>query len=195
MAAADNVTGEQSKNCAHPSLGDFDWSDMLVFVNSLIEQNSALMGKLGQIEDLMKLAEGAVLEAAQRVQTAKEESNRIIAEAREEAERQAATVLRQAKDEAQAVVRLAMEEAERIKKAAEEEAARLLADTRGRAASQAVLMKQQGEFPLKQAKSVSRGSATPKEGKTVATEQETLYSGVADVEISPWGHSMRSSGC
>jgi len=185
MAAADNVTSDQSKNCTRPPLADFDRSDVLFFINSLIEQNSALMGKLGQIEDLMKLAEEAVLEAAQRVEAAKEESNRIIVEAREEAERQAATTLRQAKEEAKAVVRSARGEAEGIKRAAEEEAARLLADIRSKATPEAMLMKRQAEFLLQLARAASRGSTTPKQGKTVTTEQESLYRGVANVEISP----------
>lgn len=64
-------------------LADFDESDVLFFIDSLMEQNSALVSKLGQIENLMNLAQEAVLEAGQRVEAAKEESNRIIAEARE----------------------------------------------------------------------------------------------------------------
>jgi vacuolar-type H+-ATPase subunit H len=185
MGAAENAPSDQGKNSAGPFLADYDESDVLFFINSLIEQNSALMGKLGQIEDLMKLAQEAVLEASQRVEAAKEESKRIIAEASEKARHQSATMIRQAREEAEAVLRSARGEAERIKRSAEEEAARLLADVKVSATREAMPLRQGAKFVLPQAKAAPRDGTTLIDGKPVRTQQQALYSGVADVEISP----------
>jgi vacuolar-type H+-ATPase subunit H len=184
MGAAENAPSDQGKNSAGPFLADYDKSDVLFFINSLIEQNSALMGKVAQIEHLMNLAQEAVLEASQRVEAAKEESKRIIAEASEKAGHQSATMIRQAREEAEAVLRSARAEAERIKRSAEEEAARLLADVKVRATREAMPLRQGAGFVLPQARAAPR-EGSKFAGKPVATQQQALYSGVADVEISP----------
>ena len=94
---------------------DLDQADVLLFISSLIDQNSNLAGKLGQIDTLMKLAE-------EQTETARAEAGRIIAEAKQKAERSA-----------QEKVSIAQQQAQVIIKAAEEQARKIIAEARQKA--------------------------------------------------------------
>src|SRR4030042_2636610 len=63
-----------------------DESDVLLFINSLMEQNSELAGKLEQAESLIKLALKGASDAAQQVESARAEADKIIDEAERIAE-------------------------------------------------------------------------------------------------------------
>ena len=94
---------------------DLDQADVLLFISSLIDQNSNLAGKLEQIDTLMKLAE-------EQAETARAEAGRIIAEAKQKAERSA-----------QEKVSIAQQQAQVIIKAAEEQARKIIAEARQKA--------------------------------------------------------------
>ena len=94
---------------------DLDQADVLLFISSLIDQNSDLMSKLEQIDTLMKLAE-------EQAETARAEAGRIIAEAKQIAEQSA-----------QEKVSIAQQQAQVIIKAAEEQARKIIAEARQKA--------------------------------------------------------------
>jgi vacuolar-type H+-ATPase subunit H len=86
---------------------DLDQADVLLFISSLIDQNSDLASKLEQIDTLMKLAE-------EQAETARAEAERIITEAKQIAERRAQEKVLIAQQQAQEIIRAAEEQADRV---------------------------------------------------------------------------------
>jgi len=89
-------------------------ADTLVFINSLIDQNSELSSELKRVGPIAKLAEERLHEATARLETANAEARRIVAEAKQAAEKKALEILKAAGENAQAVKRSTEEEARGI---------------------------------------------------------------------------------
>jgi len=122
-----------------------DDADILSFINSLIDQNSDLAGKLEQIDTLMKLAE-------EQSGTARAEAERIIAEAKQMAEQTAQEKASIAQQKAQEIIRAAEEQASRIisearqkAEAAEWQARQILNAAKERAEKEALLIRQEAQ--------------------------------------------------
>ena len=167
-----------------------DDADILSFINSLIDQNSDLAGKLEQIDTLMKLAE-------EQSGTARVEAERIITEAKQMAEQTAQEKASIAQQKAQEIIRAAEEQASRIisearqkAEAAEWQARQILNTAKERAEKEALLIRQEAQqlrlkprpLPLGQPKETSE--ANPKKSlsnsEVMEVKQALLPSGRED---------------
>jgi cell division septum initiation protein DivIVA len=146
-------------------LGD---PDILSFINSLIDQNSDLAGKLEQIDTLMKLAE-------EQAETARAEADRIITEAKQMAEQSAQEKVSKAQQKAQEIIRAAEEHASRIisearqkAEAAEWQARQILNAAKGKTEKEALLIRQEAQQlrlktkPLSESQPKENSEANPK---------------------------------
>jgi vacuolar-type H+-ATPase subunit H len=157
---------------------DLDQADVLIFISSLIDQNSDLAGKLERIDTLMKLAE-------EQVETTRAEAGRIITEAKQIAEQSA-----------QEKVSIAQQQAQEIIKAAEEQArniiaeARLKAETASKPLSEDKLKETSGRDPKKSHSNpgdVEVKQTVPLSGQEGANEEGglELYDGTVELVIPP----------
>lgn len=126
-------------------MNDLGNPDILSFINSLIDQNSDLAGKLEQIDTLMKLAE-------EQAGTARAEAGRIIAEAKQISEQSAQEKVSTAQQKAQEIIRAAEEQASRIisearqkAEAAEWQARQILNAAKEKAEKEALLIRQEAQ--------------------------------------------------
>ena len=110
-----------------------DESDVLLFISSLMEQNSELAGKLEQAESLLELAMKGASDATQPIDSARAEADRIIAEAKKTADSNAGGKSSSAEQQAQAMLKAAQEKAESIIRTAEDEASRIIHESRQKA--------------------------------------------------------------
>ncbi len=196
MLASNDPIRDNIEQTPRPSGNGQDDPSVLFFINSLIEQNSELAGKLEQIDSLLKLAEEGVLEVTPRIESV-----------RAEADNNALEKIAAADLEAQDILREAREKAESIKRAAEEEAARIVQEAKARAAQEALLIKKEAEQLLQKSKAQAR-SATSKvssaegegvsaagnglqpdleheQNETAKRERATLYNGIVELYIPP----------
>lgn len=152
-----------------------DDPDVLSFINSLIDQNSDLAGKLEQIDTLMKLAEG-------QAETARAEADRIITEAKQMAEQSAQEKVSTAQQKAQELLKAAEEQASRIiseakqkAEAAESQAREILNAAKEKAEKEALFIRQEAQqLPLK-TKPLSEGE--PKEASEANPKKSHSNSG------------------
>jgi vacuolar-type H+-ATPase subunit H len=100
-------------------------SDILLFISSLIDNNSELAGKIEHIDSLIRLAQERVMEAARQAETAQSESRRIIAEAKKTAEKIIRDKVLRAEQQARDIIKAAEAKAEAIKISAQEESNRI----------------------------------------------------------------------
>lgn len=108
------------KNKLPESVPPLDGQDgeLLAFINSLIDQNSELAGKLEHLDSLMDLAENTVIEAHK-------EAEEIKAEAEKEANAKAAAIIARALEKTRAAAQKVIA---RAKEKAEAEAQRIIAE-------------------------------------------------------------------
>jgi len=97
--------------------------ELASFINSLVDQNAELAGKLENIDSLMELAEKTVIESGK-------EAEGIKLEAEKEANARAASIVARAEERAQAAAQKIIA---RAKKKAEAEARRIIAEAGKRA--------------------------------------------------------------
>jgi vacuolar-type H+-ATPase subunit H len=119
------TNGRVKKSKVHefvPVLNGLD-DDLSSFINSLIDQNAELAGKLESIDSLMELAEKTVIEAGK-------EAEGIKIEAEREANARAASIVARAEDKAKAAAQKVITKA---KEKAEAEAQRIIAEAEKRA--------------------------------------------------------------
>jgi cell division septum initiation protein DivIVA len=165
-----------------------DDADVLSFINSLIDQNSDLAGKLEQIDTLMKLAE-------EQARTARAEAERIIIEAKQMAEQSAQEKASIAQQKAQEIIRAAQEHASRIiseakqkAEAAEWQARQILNAAKEKAEKEALLIRQEAQLLRLQSKPLAE--IQPKE--TSEAKPEKSHSNSGDMEVKqallPSGH-------
>ena len=157
-----------------------DDADILSFINSLIDQNSDLAGKLEQIDTLMKLAE-------EQTGTARAEAGRIIAEAKQMAEQSAQEKVSTARQKAQEIIRAAEEHASRIisearqkAEAAELQARQILNAAKGKTEKEALLIRQEAQQLRLKAKPLSVGQ--PKETSEANPEKSHSNPEVMEVK-------------
>ena len=136
-------------------------ADILSFINSLIDQNSDLAGKLEQIDSLTKLAEA-------QSEIARAEAARIITEAKQMAEQSAHEKVSTAQQKAHEIIRAAEEHASRIisearqkAEGAEWQARQILNAAKEKAEKEALFITQEAQQLLLEAKPPSVGQ--PKE--------------------------------
>ena len=154
-----------------PALDGLD-GELASFINSLIDQNSELAGKLENIDSLMELAEKTVIEAGKEAEGIKIEAEReanaraasivaraeekakaaaqkIIAKAKEKAEAEAQRIIaeaeKRAEDNVQKRLSLAEQQSREIMKAAEEEGSSIIAEARNKAEEVAQLIRKEAE--------------------------------------------------
>jgi F0F1-type ATP synthase membrane subunit b/b' len=170
----------EDKGNQSPSLfgNGLDESDVLLFINSLMEQNSELAEKLEQAESLAKLAMEGAQDAPQQAESAKAEADRIITEAKRTAESYARERVASAEQQAQAMFKAAQEKAESIITTAEDEANRIIHEERQKTESvrwQAKEIVTAAEAKARDVKAQAEGEASKivLEAKTRA-EQEAL---------------------
>ena len=165
-----------------------DDADILSFINSLIDQNSDLAGKLEQIDTLMKLAE-------EQSGTARAEAERIIAEAKQMAEQTAQEKASIAQQKAQEIIRAAEEQASRIisearqkAEAAELQARQILNAAKEKTEKEALLIRQEAQQLRLKAKPLSVGQ--PKETSEANPEKSHSNPEVMEVKqaLLPSGH-------
>lgn len=132
-----STTYEPIRDNGKQNLGLFgnglDESDVLLFISSLMEQNSELAGKLEQAESLIELVMKGASDATQQLESARAEADRIIAEARQIADSNAGEKISSAEQQAQAMLKAAQEKAESIIRNAEDEASRIIHEARQKA--------------------------------------------------------------
>ncbi len=157
-------------------LGD---PDILCFINSLIDQNSDLAGKLEQIDTLMKLAE-------EQSETARAEADRIIAEAQQMAEQSTQEKVSIAQQKAQEIIRAAEEQASRIisearqkAEAAEWQARQILNAAKDNAEKEALLIRQEAQQLRLKSKPLSEGEPP----KTSEANSEKSHSNSGGLEV------------
>ena len=128
---------ERAKDVYEQNLSLFgnglDESDVLLFINSLMEQNSELAGKLEQAESLIELALEGASDATQQIDSARAEVDKIISEAKKIAESNAKEKVSSSEQQAQAMLKAAQEKAESIMRNAEDEASRIIHEARQKA--------------------------------------------------------------
>ncbi len=144
--------------------------ELMAFIDSLIEQNAELAGKLESIDSLMELAEKTVIEAGKEAEGIRAEAEReasarsaaIVARAVEKAKAAAQKVVARAKEKAEAegqkiiaeAHQKAEQQAQEITKAAEEEGSQIIAEAREKAEEEALLIKKEAEQLLASSKKV-----------------------------------------
>ena len=174
-----NGRAKKSKVEEFVPAGDGQEGELTAFVNSLIEQNAELAGKLESIDSLMELAEKTVIEAgreaegiraeaeteanaraaaivARAVEKAKAAAQKVVARAKEKAEAEARRIIAEAGQKAEQSLQerlsLAEQQAQEITKAAEEEGSRIIAEAREKAEEEALLIKKEAEQLLASSK-------------------------------------------
>jgi F-type H+-transporting ATPase subunit b len=149
--------GQEKKNKVHELVPPSDGQDggLMAFINSLIDQNAELAGKLENIDSLTELAENTVIEAGKEAETIRAEAEReanaraaaIVARAVEKAKAAAQKIIARAKEkagaEAQRIIAeagqkaeqssqeklsLAEQQAQEIMKAAEEKGSQIITE-------------------------------------------------------------------
>ena len=152
--------------------GDGLEGELAAFVNSLIEQNAELAGKLESIDSLMELAEKTVIEAgkeaegiraeaeteanvrsaaivARAVEKARAAAQKVIARAKEKAEAEARRIIAEAGQKAEQSLQerlsLAEQQAQEMLKAAEEQGSRIIAEAQEKAEEETLLIKKEAE--------------------------------------------------
>ena len=156
--------------------------ELASFINSLIDQNAELAGKLENIDSLMELAEKTVIVAGKEAEVIKLEAEKeanaraasIVARAEEKAKAAAQKVIAKAKEKAEAEARriiaeagkraeesvqerlsLAEQQAREIMKAAEEKGSSIIAEAQNKAEEEALLIrKEAGQLPASRQKTV-----------------------------------------
>jgi len=168
-----STTNDRVKKSKAPELvlaGDGQDGELMAFIDSLIEQNAELAGKLESIDSLMELAEKTVIEAGKEAEGIRAEAEReasarsaaIVARAVEKAKAAAQKVVARAKEKAEAEARRiiaeanqkAEQQAQEITKEAEEEGSRIIAEAREKAEEEALLIKKEAEQLLASSKKV-----------------------------------------
>ena len=168
------TNGRVKKSKVHefvPVLNSLD-DELASFINSLIDQNAELAGKLESIDSLMELAEKTVIEAgkeaeeikieaekeanaraasivARAEEKAKAAAQKVIAKAKEKAEAEAQRIIAEAKQRAEESVQerlsLAEQQAREIMKAAEEKGSSIIAEAQNKAEEVAQLIRKEAE--------------------------------------------------
>jgi len=156
-----------------------DESDVLLFVNSLIEQNSELACKLEQVESFIELVMGGVQDASQQTESARAKADKIIVEARKTAESNASEKISSAEQQARAMLRAAQEKAQSIIRTAEDEASRIINEAKQKAESakwQAKEIIATAEAKAREIKGQAEGEASKiaLEAKTKAEKEALL---------------------
>lgn len=146
--------------------------ELMAFINSLIDQNSELAGKLEHLDSLKELAEKTVIEARKEAEEIKVEAEReakaradaivaraiektraaaqkVIARAKEKAEAEAQRIIAEARQKAeqsfQERLSLAEKQAQEIIKAAEEKGSLIIAEALNKAEAEALRIRKQAE--------------------------------------------------
>jgi vacuolar-type H+-ATPase subunit H len=146
--------------------------ELASFINSLIDQNAELAGKLESIDSLMELAEKTVIEAgkeaegikieaekeanaraasivARAEEKAKAAAQKVITKAKEKAEAEARRIIAEAKQRAEESVQerlsLAEQQAREIMKAEEEKGSSIIAEAQNKAEEAARLIRKEAE--------------------------------------------------
>ena len=154
-----------------PALDGLD-GELASFINSLIDQNSELAGKLEHLDSLLELAEKTVIEAGKEAEGIKIEAEReanaraasivaraeekakaaapqVIAKAKEKAEAEAQRIIAEAKQRAEDSVQerlsLAEQQALEIMKAAEEKGSLIIVEAQRKAEEEALLIRKEAE--------------------------------------------------
>jgi vacuolar-type H+-ATPase subunit H len=168
------TNGRVKKSKVHefvPILDGLD-DELASFINSLIDQNSELAGKLENIDSLMELAEKTVIEAgkeaegikieaekeanaraasivARAEEKAKAAAQKVMTKAKEKSEAEAQRIIAEAKQRAEEIVQeklsLAEQQARDIMKAEEEEGSSIIAEARRKAEEAAQLIRKEAE--------------------------------------------------
>ena len=95
--------------------------ELASFINSLIDQNSELAGKLEHLDSLMDLAEKTVIEAHKEAEEIKKEAER-------EANARVASIVARAEESLEEKLSLAEQQAQEIMKAAEEKGSQIITE-------------------------------------------------------------------
>jgi cell division septum initiation protein DivIVA len=158
---------------------DLDQADVLLFISSLIDQNSDLAGKLERIDTLMKLAE-------EQAETARAEAERIITEAKQIAEQSAQEKVSIAQQQAQEIIRAAEEQADRVISEAKQKAEAVKWQARGiinaakeKAEKEALLIKQEAEQLRVKSEPLSEGGLK----ETSETGPKKSHSDSGSIEV------------
>ena len=152
--------------------GDGLEGELTAFVNSLIEQNAELAGKLESMDSLMELAEKTVIEAgkeaegiraeaeteanaraaaivAKAVEKSKAAAQKVVARAKEKAQAEARRIIGEAGQKAEQSLQerlsLAEQQAQEIMKAAEETGLRIIAEAQEKAEEEALRIRREAE--------------------------------------------------
>ena len=158
---------------------DLDQANVLLFISSLIDQNSDLAGKLEQIDTLMKLAE-------EQAETARAEAERIITEAKQIAERSAQEKVSIAQQQAQGIIKAAEEQANRIiaearqkAEAAKWQAQEIINAAKEKAEKEALLIRQEAEQLRMKSKPLPEGELK----ETSETGPKKSHSDSGSIEV------------
>lgn len=161
--------------------GDGQDGELMAFINSLIDQNAELAGKLESIDSLTELAEKTVIEAGKEAEGIRAEAEReanaraadivakaegkakaaaqkVIARAKEKAEEKGQKIIAEAQKRAEESVQeelsLAEQQAQEITKAAEEKGSQIIEEALKKAEEEALRIRKEAEQLLASSKKV-----------------------------------------
>ncbi len=134
------TNGRVRKNKVQEFVPPSDGQDgeLASFINSLIDQNAELAGKLENIDSLTELAEKTVIEAGKEAEEIKKEAER-------EANARVASIVARAEESLQEKLSLAQQQAQEIMKAAEEKSSLIIAEALNKAEAEALLIRKEAE--------------------------------------------------
>ena len=180
-SGSNDIPGEDHESTTN-GLND---SDTLSFINSLIEQNSELAGKIQQIDTLMK-------RASEQVEIARAESDKIISKAQQIAEQSAQEKVSTAQQKAQEILRKAEEQANRIISEAKQkaeavalQARQIVNEVKEKAEKEALLITQEAKQLQLETEPLSESH--PREGSEINPKKSAQESAEAKQALLPSG--------
>ena len=134
------TNGRVKKNKIQEFVPPSDGQDgeLMAFINSLIDQNAELAGKLEHLDSLTDLAEKTVIEAHKEAEEVKKEAER-------EANARVASIVARVEESLQEKLSLAQQQAQEIMKAAEEKGSLIIAEAQHKAEAEALLIRKEAE--------------------------------------------------
>jgi len=169
--------------------------ELVSFINSLIDQNSELAGKLEHLDSLMDLAEKTVIKAHKEAEEIKKEAER-------EANARVASIVDRAEESLQEKLSLAEQQAREMLKEAEEKGSLIIAEAQQKAEAEAQNIRKKAEQLLESSQKTEQCQAVKnpwdvpdqlsmehvvaREIKAVSTpENKSPEPPVPDVAVSP----------
>jgi vacuolar-type H+-ATPase subunit H len=177
---------KKSKPLEFVPTGDGQDGELMAFINSLIDQNAELAGKLESIDSLMELAEKTVIEAGKEaegiraeaeteanaksaaivgraIEKAKSAAQKVVARAKEKAEAEGQKIIAEAQKRAEESVQeklsLAEQQAQEMLKAAEEKGSQIIEEALKKAEQEAIRIREEAEQLLASSKKIEECQA------------------------------------